>query len=73
MMPCPAHWPLYEEPLTHDLPALAAAEEAAYRERLLAQERLALAEIADLLREQDEEREDDDAEPSEYEGDHDAR
>ena len=62
MMPCPAHWPPYEAPLTHDLPALAVAEETAYRERLLAQERLALAEIADLLREQDEEREDDDRE-----------
>ena len=62
MMPCPAHWPPYAEPLTHDLPALADAEEAAYRERLLAQERLAQADLEALLREQDEEREDDDRE-----------
>ena len=33
------------------------AEEFAYRERVLAQERLDEAELADLLREQDEERE----------------
>ena len=66
MMPCPAHWPPYEAPFLHALPALADAEEAAYRDRLADQERLALTEIADLLREQDEEREDDDRERHEW-------
>ena len=62
--PCP-----YHRPFVHDLDHL--AEEAAYRARRAEQERLAQADLEALLREQDEEREDDDREPREYEVDHD--
>ena len=69
--PCPYSGPFYDP---HEAAVERAAEEArldhlrgmeeefAYRDRLLAQERLAQAEIDSLLREQDEEREDDDRE-----------
>ena len=61
--PCPCASPFRDDP-AHD--AWMNREENAYRDRLSAQERLAQAELADLLREQDEEREDDDREPREW-------